>query len=64
MSQKVRTLTAEAKSLERSISDEERKREEYEHRLKKTQDELAALRAKYEKSIKDSQIELLEEKLD
>uniref|UniRef100_F1KUN2 Myosin heavy chain n=1 Tax=Ascaris suum TaxID=6253 RepID=F1KUN2_ASCSU len=62
LSQKVRTLTAEAKSLERSISDEERKREEYEHRLKKTQDELAALRAKYEKSIKDSQIELLEEK--
>ncbi|KHN81126.1 Myosin heavy chain, striated muscle, partial [Toxocara canis] len=62
LSHKVRTMTAAANAMERSISEEERKSHEYELRLKKAQEDLATLREKYEKSVKDSQNELLEEK--
>ncbi|VDM23737.1 unnamed protein product [Toxocara canis] len=46
LSHKVRTMTAAANAMERSISEEERKSHEYELRLKKAQEDLATLREK------------------
>lgn len=62
LSQKLRTLTAEASAMERTISEEERKSHEYELRLQKAQNEMQALRSKYEQSLQDNQREILEER--
>ncbi|CAG9537524.1 unnamed protein product [Cercopithifilaria johnstoni] len=62
LSQMVRTLDISVKKLEQSLSDEARRNHEYELRLKRTQNELENVRSKYEKAVKDGQMEILEER--
>ncbi|VDN01228.1 unnamed protein product [Thelazia callipaeda] len=62
LSQKIRTLNASIRELEQSLANEERKNHEWELRLKKTQNELANVRDKYEQAVRDGQTELLEER--
>lgn len=62
LSQRVRTLEISVKELEQSLSNEMRNSHEYELRLKKAQNELENMREKYEKAVKDGQMEVLEER--
>lgn len=62
LNQKLRTLTATCTTLENSLTEEAEKGHEVEMKLKKTQNELDALKEKYERSIEESKNELLDER--